>query len=529
MFTDHHLSILNPHTNMITANSSIIEVYDHIKNLKLTDHSFADVADNFKTECIDGKVFLNLLKSELNSLGIFQMTRRNLLFKHIVDLRKQAGNKNYDEPVNVTANNQQNLLLSMNQIQQPLTFPLNFPIPLSPTKVHNMGTLTVPNYNIFSPRPNNLLLSPMHNHLPPPPSQTLLLSPTSLMISQSLKSAPNTMPNMMHPTSFPLPSAFDTLAAASNAQWITTNQASIQSMIKPKRLFVEPYQSMPTEECQYDCKQVAKDTIKFVGVFRGINSLGQIFLLMSKQHIGQFNDIAIKWSNTTQVLPSSTSGNSASEFELVKKSDKNEGVQPNDVDELMAHRNENLIVHPRNFYCCTTSSEQVFLSKLTINKLSNGWNLNGEFMPFNALCVFTFDFVKNELVSMAAMEVDGVVNNVDHRGLTWIACALKIDAVENREDIHCHLNAVNGKCGSIQEIKILDNRKNQFNTRDVSYLIHERVDAEHFARKKGDKVKCCMKLSTRTNSKWKQRKRPVFIQTWNVRAAEECNLMNREQ
>ena len=58
----------------ITIDSSVNDVFDYIKLLKLKDHIFEDVAINFKNECVDGKVLLNLEKTELNDLGIFKFS-----------------------------------------------------------------------------------------------------------------------------------------------------------------------------------------------------------------------------------------------------------------------------------------------------------------------------------------------------------------------------------------------------------------------------------------------------------------------
>ena len=59
-----------------------------------------------------------------------------------------------------------------------------------------------------------------------------------------------------------------------------------------------------TEPCHYKVRQKSKNVVKFIGVYRGINSSKQIFLLMSRRHIEQFNRIAQKWSNSTEVLES---------------------------------------------------------------------------------------------------------------------------------------------------------------------------------------------------------------------------------
>ena len=59
-----------------------------------------------------------------------------------------------------------------------------------------------------------------------------------------------------------------------------------------------------TEKCYYKVRRISKNEAKFIGVYRGINTAKQIFLLMSRRHAEQFNNIATTWANSTEVLES---------------------------------------------------------------------------------------------------------------------------------------------------------------------------------------------------------------------------------
>ncbi len=224
-------------------------------------------------------------------------------------------------------------------------------------------------------------------------------------------------------------------------------------------------QRMATEPCYLSVTPVSESRVKFIGVYRGINSAKQIFLLMSHRNVTEFNAMAQTFAVTE---------------------------------------------------CHTFSAKQIMNSRLNITKLKNGWNIGGTHLPFNPVCTFTFDFSQNELVSIAATNMYGTVHNIDcrqmdHRSLVWIKCLLKCEAIED----HKHRQTL-GKCGLISSIQFLDNSNAQFQDSKVSYLMHD-WDYVQFKGAIGDNVECCMKLSTKTNTKCKLRRRPVFIQTWNVR------------
>lgn len=44
----------------------------------------------FHKEKINGKLFFSLQKSDLNNLNLYQLTRRNLLYTHIQNLKRKS-------------------------------------------------------------------------------------------------------------------------------------------------------------------------------------------------------------------------------------------------------------------------------------------------------------------------------------------------------------------------------------------------------------------------------------------------------
>eukprot|EP01084_Bolivina_argentea_P133278 235198_1 len=88
--------------SVITIKSTATEVCNYLKTIKLNQWEFKDVADNFKEECIDGKLFLNLEKCDSNQLGIFKLSKINSLLDHLKVLRKLKINKGYDSAIPTT-------------------------------------------------------------------------------------------------------------------------------------------------------------------------------------------------------------------------------------------------------------------------------------------------------------------------------------------------------------------------------------------------------------------------------------------
>ena len=64
----------------ITDESTVEDVVLHILRLRLGQHTFSDVAETFREEFVNGKVFVRLGKQDLNDLGIFQINRGKMIW-----------------------------------------------------------------------------------------------------------------------------------------------------------------------------------------------------------------------------------------------------------------------------------------------------------------------------------------------------------------------------------------------------------------------------------------------------------------
>ena len=238
--------------------------------------------------------------------------------------------------------------------------------------------------------------------------------------------------------------------------------------------------NISTEIPPFDVEMINEDTIRFVGIYRGVDQKQQIFILMALKHIHQFNHLA----------------------------------------SVREQQQQQMNMNEDTYYCWMNDPEQMFLSqRLGITKGTKGWYVKGQLIPFNPVCVFTFNFRTNVVTSMRPALMRGVINNVmpKHNSL-WVTSELKVDAWESREN----LDAEDMKCGRILGVQLDDNRHRMYDIKSrTSYLVHDWADVHG---KKGDQVTFCMKLSTKTNKKVFGLNRPIFVQAWymTVDRSDDC-------
>ena len=260
--------------------------------------------------------------------------------------------------------------------------------------------------------------------------------------------------------------------------------ASIKSM-NPKLIpnSASYSSSIPTESYRDNLVPrfvASENTAKFVAVFRGINVAKFIYLLMDPTQIKQLDAIVSK-RGKQELKPA-------------------EWIS-------MGQRGGSKI-------------QRSFHSKLEVKYVSDGWMVGNNkstklaHMPFNPVCVFTLDLNRNEVVDMSALSVAGHVHNV-RSGAMWITSSLCVLATEHRTG-----KEAPDKCGDIVDIALVDNRKMQLDPLKVSYMVQDHVYSQHKNRTlqaERVRVRCCLKLSTRTNKRMNGSSRQVYIQSWNVR------------
>eukprot|EP01083_Nonionella_stella_P278411 946763_1 len=71
----------------ISDQSDVEDVCDYMNNLSLDGHQFADLVHCFRDELINGLTFIHLTKADLASLGMYKLSRRNVLFNHVRQLK----------------------------------------------------------------------------------------------------------------------------------------------------------------------------------------------------------------------------------------------------------------------------------------------------------------------------------------------------------------------------------------------------------------------------------------------------------
>jgi len=217
---------------------------------------------------------------------------------------------------------------------------------------------------------------------------------------------------------------------------------------------------------------VSQTKVQFVAIYRGIDGAANVFLCLSKDDLDAFNAIAESLGTSQSRLT-------------------------------------------RAWAAC---GEQVFASTLHIRKQHNGWKHGNALFPFNAVCVFEFDFARNAVVAMKAMETDGFVESVGQCGSVWIRSAIKVNAEEQRGAREP--KELQMKCGKVATVNFVQRELRDAWADSGAYLMHDYDHTNDGLLAAGMRIKICLKLSTKTNRKHKmKRRRPIWVQAWNVRQA----------
>lgn len=230
---------------------------------------------------------------------------------------------------------------------------------------------------------------------------------------------------------------------------------------------------LKTESPPFKVELVNCRTIRFLGVYRGVDYDKNVYLLMAKHHKRQFNELAAEFDSG--------------------RSNRKRKKRP-------------------TYFCNENGPDQTFISKrLDIKKKQTGWSVKGQLIPYNSVCVFRFDFRVNRIVSMLPAKMSGIINNVMNDGNNiWVTSSLRVRAMEHRDE----MTKSSGKCGRIASIEMRDFRTGMYNVNAPdSYMVH---DWHQCIGKRGDRVTFCMKLSTKSNQKLSGAVRPVHVQAWNV-------------
>mmetsp|Transcript_67390 Transcript_67390/g.60534 ORF Transcript_67390/g.60534 Transcript_67390/m.60534 type:complete len:434 (+) Transcript_67390:20-1321(+) len=426
--------------NLPTQHWTVENVYYYVKNLEIDGFKYNENAEIFRKECINGKLFLNLEKEDLNVLGITNFTKRNVLYKHLQKLKAtqiKQNSKFTSSPIRVSNNNN-----SINA-EISLTPTINVPfIPLPPTQLS-------PNHNNNN---NNSM------------GMTPLILPQSNPINNNNnnnKRAISDLINSLNTNSPIFGSQFPTIQTSPNLLPSLMNNTPIFNFKAPTTTRIVPMSNN-------NIRLIANNyhLVEIAGIYQGINSHGICFILMTQDSIIELNNLY--------------------------------------TDKEM---NRNIFSPLQKFKCSESSNI------LKTHKIQHGWLINNKLkLPFNPLIYFRLNILSNEIIGeIKPIIISGHINHINNYNQTWVSSDLQIDAIEEINSIPTIL------ISNIISFKLTNISHTSLQQRDASYLHHDPENQHKYKLKKGLPVKFCLKLSTRTNKKNSNTRKPVFVQCWNLK------------
>jgi len=479
--------------NANIQNWSVEDVVDYIDDLEVDGFTFtANDASNFRREMVNGRMLLGLEKDDLNTLGLHKFPKRNALYKHLKRLKAAEVEANRPRLTSFTPITRSPILSAPTSISQQNPILQTLAANVSPTYTPN----TVNSLNL-SPRMTPLIL--------PQSPPTFMSSATPILAMPSMTTAVSGQQNFngfvsplganspVYGSSFPPPPQF-------NAPILTPpllTPSILPNQVPPRAMSQVPFESLSrnfqrtlsmddghrtasamadADDDALNCTEIRavvdnEHLVEFPAIYQGINSHSTTFVLMQQEHITALNKLTIA---------------------------------------LNLNRPKRIIFAPL----------QGFESSLPQSKVQYGWIVGSddqtERLPFNAFVLCRVNVVSNEVVGIRPVVVSGRINHVNQYGQTWVTSDVQIDAVEQVASKPSNLvsNIISFRVSNVSHTS-LQQRTNS------SYMLH---DPEREGRqgppekwKRGLPLNLCLKLSTRTNPKCRQIRKPIFVQGWNVK------------
>jgi len=453
--------------NIPAENWTVGAVCEYLNTLELGEYTFKEHVESFRSEIINGKLFLNLKKNDLNVLGVIQFAKRNQLYQHIQQLKAAAVQPQRQE-TNSLHQTEPEVILTSPHIQQ-APHHQNQTLPPAPAAAPNICSSLHPinTEDHFSFQSLHASVpqasSPMSQILPAPFSTPTFSLDGALELNIPMPSNILTPANMASNTQYS-PNA----SVASTSVDVLANAVSDLNLNKPQQ------------------KTNNRVVHEIMGIHYGMNTQNHLFILMTKTAISTLNKLY---------------------------------QEHNIMDSYGGGIKRRVVSHPL----------QTFESadNLVTGKIQHGWTVRNDEthteyrLPFHALCTFTVDLVSNQVTHICPVIVNGKVNQMNKFKAAWIISDVQIKAIEEVPHFG-DANAANDNkkllVANIVYVDIANVSDVSLQHRDSSYMLHdpEHLDILHQLHK-GMAVQCCLKLSTRTNRKHSCRQKPVYVQVWNVK------------
>jgi len=485
--------------NIPAENWTVGAVCEYLNTLELGEYTFKEHVESFRSEIINGKLFLNLKKNDLNVLGVIQFAKRNQLYQHIQQLKAAAVQPQRQETNSLHQTEPEVIITSPPHIEQ-----ASHDQNQTQTDSYLLNKL---NWNhdglIKQVSPAAIMPQPP---LRPAPAAALnicsFLHPINTEDHFSFQSLHASVPQASSPMSQILPAPFSTPTFSLDGA-LELNIPMPSNILTPANMAsntqYSPNASVASTSVDVLANAVSDLNLnkpqqktnnrvvhEIMGIHYGMNTQNHLFILMTKTAISTLNKLY---------------------------------QEHNIMDSYGGGIKRRVVSHPL----------QTFESadNLVTGKIQHGWTVRNDEthteyrLPFHALCTFTVDLVSNQVTHICPVIVNGKVNQMNKFKAAWIISDVQIKAIEEVPHFG-DANAANDNkkllVANIVYVDIANVSDVSLQHRDSSYMLHdpEHLDILHQLHK-GMAVQCCLKLSTRTNRKHSCRQKPVYVQVWNVK------------
>jgi len=490
-----------PNPKSIVEHWTVDDVYYYITDLELDGLKFTpEEATAFRKECVNGKLFLNLDKDDLNILGMDHLTKRNALYDHIQKIK--GGMPTYSSipsippslpsvpihhqwnganivPSNYCSNSWNEM---SSNVQTAVMGTMSVPLMSSQFNALNMNSI---NPISSRPRRNSLPLNLSATHSVPMPSFN---STDSVVDSSNTNNTNNTM----------------TTEHSQQPQSRRRNVRSSKDMENLNDISITDISSVTGDG--NGCYLV------FPGVYQGFNLHFKTYILMTKEHRKQ--------------------------LEAARKSVQSINTEKIENKQSEQSSNENNLKLKETEITKTDQISQGFECKIPAEKVPFGWKIESKKggvmrLPFNPLVRCRLDVVSNEILEIEPVVVSGSINHVNRMGNIWILSDIGVSAKEenhgnfgwreiSRKRSSGHLGGTTAGGGEIVSLELSDLEDTSIQKRrGCSYFIHDPDEYgvnTPWRFKIGEKVSFRLKLSTRssTTPEIQEATKDRFVQCWDV-------------
>eukprot|EP00484_Ammonia_sp_Unknown_P020966 CAMPEP_0197032548 /NCGR_PEP_ID=MMETSP1384-20130603/11201_1 /TAXON_ID=29189 /ORGANISM="Ammonia sp." /LENGTH=549 /DNA_ID=CAMNT_0042462231 /DNA_START=49 /DNA_END=1698 /DNA_ORIENTATION=+ len=535
---------------------TVDDVAKYISRLEINGFKYADHAEMFRKEIINGRLLLNLQKDDLNVLGIHQFSKRNALYEHLQQLKSKPSKPPPEssiasilkEPPSIY-----NYSPALSPQQSPVISTLNNANSNGNVQSHSNGNHA---HNAITVLQSLQTLQPLQ----PPNATQPQQSKEEMNYSNAAYQTPrSTQPHTVDYHDILRRSSLGSMSIPSISRQSSTN-ASISNILNslnanspifgasfPPPLPTTPTLMSPSLMTNATMNPLLTPTSYFKSMAINMQPLNHATTPNHSHNSFPFPS-AVEAEQKEAALTMASgmaAGNEVNlncteirkipnQYHLVKVAGIYQGINSHHLAfMLMTRQNiealndlykEYSVLEEENQFQVKRRNENVPLQQFKCNiateKIQHGWllgNVDDDAsamklrLPFNPLVEFTLNLLSNEIVEIAPIFVSGQINNINRFGAAWITSDLQINAIEQVS------NSERVLISNIISLQIVNVSHNSLQQREASYMIHDPEYQDKLPLHKGMNIKFCLKLSTRTNRKDPSKQKPVFIQAWNVK------------